>query len=86
VVLKSRERYYIVSIYKYYQLTLFLVLFGSLTKSQIFSVDWSKLGLGRDDRARWGENVIYKNHEKLVENRIYKGREWYYIVSMYNYY
>jgi len=49
MILKSREWYYIVSIYKYYQLTLFPVLFGSLTKSQIFSVDWSKLGLRRDE-------------------------------------
>jgi len=28
VIFKNHERYYIVSIYKYYQLTLFLVLIG----------------------------------------------------------
>jgi len=63
MILKSREWYYIVSIYKYYQLTLFLVLFGSLTKSQIFSLDWFKLGFRRDEWAKWGENVIFKSHE-----------------------
>ena len=43
MVFKSREWHYIVSIYKYYNLTLFLVLFGSLTKSQILSPDWPYL-------------------------------------------
>ena len=60
VVLKSRDRYDIVSIYKYYQLTLFLVLIGSVTKSQTFGPDWPKPGL---NRAQTGKNVVLKSRD-----------------------
>jgi len=39
MIFKSREWYYIVSMHKYYQLNLFLVLIESLTKSQTFNPD-----------------------------------------------
>jgi len=32
------------SIYKYYKLTLFLILIRSLSKSQTFILDWPELG------------------------------------------
>jgi len=47
MILKSREWYYIVSMYKYYQLSLFLVLIRKFTKNQIFNPDWPKLTLIR---------------------------------------
>jgi len=47
MVLKSRERYYIISIYKYYQLTLFLVLIGKFDQKSNFQPRWTKLGLIR---------------------------------------
>jgi len=34
-------------LYKYYQLTLLLVLIGKFDQSQIFSLDWPELGLIR---------------------------------------
>ena len=47
MVVNSHELYYIVSIYKYYQLTLPLVLIGKFDQSQTFSPDWQELGLIR---------------------------------------
>ena len=43
----THELYYIVSMYKYYQLTLLLVLIGKFDKSQTFSPDWPEQGLIR---------------------------------------
>jgi len=39
VVIKGREWYYIVSMYKYYQLTLFLVLIGKFDQKLNFYPD-----------------------------------------------
>ena len=63
VIFKSQEWYYIVSMHKYYQLSLFLIL-ESFTKSQIFSPDWPKLSLIRSKlRKKHRENMILKRRE-----------------------
>ena len=59
--------------YKYYQLTLFLVLIGKFDQKLNFQ-----------PRLAWIKP--YKNGPKLREKVIFKSREWYYIVSMYKYY
>jgi len=41
----GREWYYVVSMYKLYQLTLFLVFIDKLTRSQTFSPDCLELGI-----------------------------------------
>ena len=45
MVIKSREYYYIVFIYNYYQLNLFLVIIAKFNQKPKFSPDWPKLGL-----------------------------------------
>ena len=40
IVVNSHELYFIVSMYKYYQLILLLVLIGKFDQSQIFIPDW----------------------------------------------
>jgi len=50
MIFKNREWYYIVSIYKYYQLTLFLVLIGKFDQKSYFQPRWPELGL---IRAKW---------------------------------
>jgi len=47
MVVNSHELYYIVSMYKYYQLIILLVLIGKFDQSQTFSPDWPELGLIR---------------------------------------
>jgi len=47
MIFKSRKGYYIVSVYKYYRLTLFLVLIGKFDQKPNFQPDWTKLGLIR---------------------------------------
>jgi len=47
VLFKSHKGYYIVSMYEYYQLTLFLVLIEKFDQKPNFSPDWNKLGLIR---------------------------------------
>ena len=47
MILKSRELYYLVSMYKYYQFTLFLVLIWKYDKIQTFTPDFPELGLIR---------------------------------------
>jgi len=49
VIFKSQEWYYIVSIYKYYQVTLFLVLIQKFDQKSNFQTDWPELGLIRFD-------------------------------------
>jgi len=45
MVFKSHECYYIVSMYNYYQLTLFLVLIKIFDQKLSFHPDWPELGL-----------------------------------------
>ena len=47
VVFNSHELYYIAFMYKYYQLTLLLILIEKFDQSQTFSPDWAELGLIR---------------------------------------
>jgi len=47
MIFKSREWYYIVFIYKYYQLNLFVVLTGKFGQKINFQPYWLKLGLIR---------------------------------------
>jgi len=47
MVVNSHELYYIDFMYKYYQLTLLLILIEKFDQSQIFSPDWPELGLIR---------------------------------------
>jgi len=47
MILKSRETYYIFSMYKYYQFTLFLVLIQKFNQIQTFTPDLPELGLIR---------------------------------------
>jgi len=47
MIVNIHELYYIVSMYKYYQLTLLLVLIGKFDQSQTFSPDCPELGLIR---------------------------------------
>ena len=54
MVVNSHELYYIISMYKYYQLTLLLVLIGKFNQSQTFSPDLPELGL---IRAEYGLNL-----------------------------
>jgi len=49
MIFESQVWYYVVFMYKYYQLTLFLILMESLTKIQTFSPDWPELGLIKAD-------------------------------------
>jgi len=49
VIFKSEEWYYIVSMYKYYQVTLFLVLIQKFDQKSNFQPDWPELGLIRFD-------------------------------------
>ena len=74
MVLKRQEWYYIVSIYKYYQVTLFLVLIQKFDRKSNFQPDWPELGLIRFDQ--------YPDREKFFLKR----REWWYVVSMYKHF
>jgi len=47
MVVNSHELYYIVSMYKYYQLALLLVLIRKFDQKQTFSPDGPELGLIR---------------------------------------
>jgi len=47
VIFTNHELYYIVSIYKYYILTLFLFLIGKFDQKSNFQSDWLGLGLIR---------------------------------------
>jgi len=40
MVVNSHELYYIVSMYKYYKLSLLLILIGKFEESQTFIPDW----------------------------------------------
>jgi len=66
MILKSREQYYIVFMYNYYQLTLFLVLSGDQKSNFQPWLVWTRPYKSRAGTER-GENGIFKN------------REWYYI-------
>ena len=64
IVLKRRELYYIVTMYKYYQLTLFLVLIGKFDQKPNFqprlaSIRPYKSRIGNKD----GENMVLKSRE-----------------------
>jgi len=61
VVLKSQEWYYIVSVHKYYRLTYFLVLIGMFDQKSKFLSDWLELGLIRQIRPKWAENIVFKS-------------------------
>jgi len=71
MVSNSREWYYAVSRYKYFQLILFLVFIGKFDQKSNFQPNWSKRGL---IRAEYSLNVVFKSRDRD------------YIVSMYNYY
>ena len=73
MVLNSRKSYYIVSMYKYYQLTIFLILIGNFDQKLNFQ-----------PRLVWTRPYKSRIGLKRGENLIFKSREWYYIVSMYN--
>jgi len=75
VVLKSRERYYIISIYKYYEKTLFLVLIGKFDQKSNFH-----------PQLVWGKPYKSRTWPKLEENVAFKSRGWYYLVFMYIYF
>jgi len=45
--IQEHELYYIFSMYKYYQLTLFLFLIGKFDQKSNFQSDWLELGLIR---------------------------------------
>jgi len=47
MIFKSREWYYIVSMCKHYQLTLFLVIIGKFDQKSNFKPHWPELGLIR---------------------------------------
>ena len=57
MVVKSHELYYIAFIYKYYQLTLLLILIGK------FSPDWPELGLTRDEYGLNWEKTCFSKAE-----------------------
>ena len=69
MVVNSHELYFIVFTYKYYQLTLLLVLIGKFESN--FQ---PRLARTRPYKSRIGP--------KLGENVLFKSREWYYIVSI----
>jgi len=63
VVLKSRELYYVVSIYNYYQLTLFLVLIGKFDQKSNFIPNWPELGHIRAEKGSNGEKTWFSRAE-----------------------
>jgi len=75
MIFKSKEWYYLVSLYNYFQLNLFLVLSRKFDRRSNFH---SRLAKTKPYTRRIGP--------KRVENEVPKSREWYYIVSMHKYY
>ena len=70
MVLNSWKWYYIVYMYKYYQLTIFLILIWNFDQSQTFSPGWSELGLIRADRAKTGRKLGFQE-SSVVLHRFY---------------
>ena len=70
MVLNSRKWYYLVSMYKYYQVTIFLNLIRNFDQKSNFQprLVWTRPYKSRIGPKR-GENLVFK---------------WYYIVSIYN--
>ena len=71
---KSRESYYIISMHRCYQLTLFLALIGEFDQKS-----------NSQPRLVWITPYKSQIGPKRGEN-IFKSREWYCIVLMYKYY
>ena len=62
MVVNSHELDYIVSMHKYYQLILLLVLIGKFDQSQTFSPDWPELGPYKSRIGpKLGENMLFKS-------------------------
>ena len=74
MALKSREWYYIVSMYKYNQLALFVVLNGKFNQKSNSQPNWPELGVIRAELGiTWGKHDFQKMRAVLQ-------------VYMYNYY
>jgi len=58
MIFNGWERYYIVSMNKYYKLPLFLFLFGMFDRKSTFSLNWHELGF-----------IRVKNKEQTQEKR-----------------
>ena len=71
MVVNSHELYYIAFMYKYYQLTLILILIGKFDQSQKFQ---PQLARTRPYKSRIAPN--------LRENMLFQSQEWYYIISI----
>jgi len=66
IVVNSHELYYIVSMYKYYQLALLLILIEKFNQSQTFSPDWLELGLIRAEEGLNWEKTCFSKAESGI--------------------
>ena len=75
MIFKSQELYYIVFMYKYYQVNLFLILIEKVDQKLNFQ-HW----------LAWTQPYKSQIWPKRGENVIFNCRKWYYKVFMYKYY